>query len=104
MTFYSMMESISHPRKKARTSSKSENPNRKKLKLLGVWVIVGKIMWKMIWRELKITLSQWEVWVTGIWLYLLITFMTANMYQIWLHLSCLNVNLKVCWTWLEREC
>ena len=28
--------------------------------------------------------------------YVLITFMTANMYQIWLHLSCRNVNLKIC--------
>ena len=35
--------------------------------------------------------------------YVLITFMTANMYQIWLHLSCRNVNLKICWTLYERE-
>ena len=25
------------------------------------------------------------------------------MYQIWLHLSCRDVNLKVCWTLHERE-
>ena len=46
------IKSISHPGKKARTSAKSEKPNRKI-----VWVIEGKIMWKMIWREMKITLS-----------------------------------------------
>ena len=31
--------------------------NRKKLELSGVRVIEGKIMWKMIWREMKITSS-----------------------------------------------
>ena len=35
--------------------------------------------------------------------YVLISFMTANMYQIWLHLSYRKVNLKVCWTLHERE-
>ena len=29
--------------------------------------------------------------------------MTANMYQIWLHLSCRNVNLKVCWTLYQNS-
>ena len=32
MTFYSMMESISHPGKKARTSAKSEKPIAKAFK------------------------------------------------------------------------
>ena len=31
--------------------------NRKKFKLLGVRVIECKIIWKMIWKEMKITLS-----------------------------------------------
>ena len=35
--------------------------------------------------------------------YALITFMTAKLYQIWMHLSCQSVNLQVCWTLYERE-
>ena len=35
MTSYSMMESISHPGKKAWTSTKSENPNRKIVQVIG---------------------------------------------------------------------
>ena len=32
---------------------------------------------------------------TGLIKYVLVIFMIANMYQIWLHLSCWNVNFKV---------
>ena len=35
--------------------------------------------------------------------YVFINFKTASIYQMWLHLSCRNVNLKVCWTLYKKE-
>ena len=35
--------------------------------------------------------------------YVFINFKTASIYQMWLHLSCRNVNWKVCWTLYKKE-